>query len=816
MDTLVHDIRYAARKLARTPGFTLVAIVTLALAIGATTAVFSIVNGVILNPLGFRQPDRLVYIGSTSPDGKPMNASPQDLLDYGARNHTLTDLAAIDPGESANLVRASASPLRISEARVGASFFDILGLRAQLGRTFVHGEDAKDAAPVVVLSDAAWRRDFGGDPRIVGQQITLDEKSYTVIGIAPAKFTFPASPDVWVPVVWRSYEIGDAARGFHVVNGIARLRDGATVAGARRDLQSIAAALARDFPKHDAKIGAFVQPLRDQIIGDVERPLWAMFGAVALVLIIACANVANLLLVRAMSRGSEVAVRTALGAGRRRLLQQFVTESVLLAVVGAGLGVLLATWAVDAVVAFGPQRLARLQEISVDHRVLAFTCLLAALTGIVIGVLPGLQLSRWDAAALLRSGTRGTTAGGQRTRSALVFVELALGTVLLVGAGLFIHSFERLTHVDPGFRPQHLIVFNAALSGKKYEYDAGTNAFVDELEARLSSIPGVQSVAASGDRPFDPSPIFEASTSFTEDGAPKPAPGTEPESRIIPASPSFFETTGMRLEQGRTFTEAENRRDAAPVVVINEALAKRYFPGQNPIGKHLTFGISHTASADPADSVRARGEVIGIVRDVHLSSLGDPPVPAAYFPYRTMPFGATFLVRTSGDPASIERSIQAQVAAVDKTVPIYELGTMDAALSDSVSQPRFYVTLFTAFSVVALLLAALGIYGVISYAVSQRAREFGIRLALGATSRDVTHLVVRSGLWLTVGGLVAGALAATFATRVVQSLLFGIAPLDPLAFVAACVALGGTAIAASWLPARRAARTDPAVTMRAE
>ncbi len=816
MDFVIQDLRYAARKLARTPGFTLVAVATLALAIGATTAVFSLVNGVILNPLGFTRPDRLVYIGSTDPSGKPMAASPQDMTDYGTRSHTLAKVAAIDPGESMNLLRASAGPLRVSAARVGASFFDILGVRAQAGRMFRPGDDGKDAPAVAILSDAAWRRDFGGDRRIVGQTITLDEKPYTVVGIAPPRFTYPSTPDIWVPTVWRSYEIGDGARGFHSVNGVGRLRDGATIESARRDLESIAAGIARDFPKYDAKIGASVQPLRDQIVGDVERPLWAMFGAVALVLIIACANVANLLLVRAMTRGSEVAVRTALGAGRQRLMQQFITESLLLAVVGAALGALLAVWAVDAVVAFGPHGLARLQEISIDGRVLAFTSIVAAVTGTAIGILPGLQLSRWDTASLLRAGTRGTTASGHRTRSVLVFVEVALGTVLLVGAGLFIHSFERLTHVDPGFRPDHLITFDAALSGKKYEYDDPTIAYVDEVQSRIAAIPGVRSVAASADRPFDPAPLFGASTSFTIDGTPKPAPGTEPESRIIPVSPSFFETAGVRLERGRTFTEEENRRGAAPVVVISEALAKRYFPNEDPIGKHLTFGLSHTASANPADSVRARGEVIGVVRDVHISSLSEPPGPAAYFPFHTMPFGPTFLVRTAGDPTAIERAIRKQVAAVDPTIPLYELGTMDDALSDSVSQPRFYVTLFAAFSLVALLLAALGIYGVISYAVSQRSREFGIRIALGATSQDVTRLVVRSGVWLTVAGLVAGGVGAVFAARVVQSLLFDVAPLDPVAFLTACLALGGTAVAASWIPARRAARTDPAVTMRAE
>jgi putative ABC transport system permease protein len=816
MESLIQDVHYGARKLARTPGFTLVVVATLTLAIGVTTAVFSIVNGVLLNPLGFARPDRLVYVQATDPKGSPMSVSPQDLIDYGTRTHSFTGVAAVDAGRNLNLVAGPAGAVRVSAARVGAQFFSLLGVSAQRGRTFAPGEDSAAAPKVVVLSNAAWRRYFGADPGVVGRRITLDDAPYEVIGVAPPAFTFPDRPDVWYPAQWKTYEIGDGARGYHSTDAIARLRDGVTLESAGRDLQSVAAQIAHDFPQYDAKIGAVLTPLRDKLVGNVERPLWAMLGAVGFVLLIACANVANLLLVRAASRESEIAVRTSLGAGRGRMLQQLLTESMLLALAGAVLGVLLASWILDAVVAFGPAALPRIDQIGVDWHVLAFGAAITVAIGLAFGILPAFHVTRTDVARLLHAGARGSSRGGTRTRSTLVILELALGMVLLVGAGLLLRSFDRLMHVDPGFRPDKLVVFNVALSGKRYDPDDPTNAFTDEVQRRLASLPGVRSVAVAADRPLDPQRGFAASTSFLVDGMPKPAPGTESESRMLPVSPSFFETAGMTVLRGRTFTDAENRRDAPPVLVVNEALAARYFPGQNPIGKHLTFGFSHTFSASPGDSARARGEIIGIVKNVRHNSLDSKPGPATYFPYHTLPFGPSFIVRTSGDPAALERAIPAQVAAVDRNVPVYEVGTMTAAMSESVAQPRFYTVLLTAFAGVALFLATLGVYGVISYGVSQRTREFGIRVALGATPKSVAGLVVRRGVALALVGVVAGIAVASLATRTLQGLLFGVQPLDAITFVTVSLLLGGVATLASWLPARRAARVDPVIAMRAE
>jgi putative ABC transport system permease protein len=417
---------------------------------------------------------------------------------------------------------------------------------------------------------------------------------------------------------------------------------------------------------------------------------------------------------------------------------------------------------------------------------------------------------------MLRERSRGGTRRGARVRNLLIMSEMALAVVLLVGAGLFVRSFERLVHVDPGFRPEHLIVFDVALPGNKYQHDAQQIRFAQELQERLAALPGVQSVAVAAHRPMDPNPPFGASTSFSIDGEPKPEHGYEPTSQLLPVSPGFFRTFGVQLVRGRHFDDADNRPDAAPVILVNDALAHRYFPNQNPIGKHLTFGISHDTTASPADSERTRGEIVGIIRDVKLGSLSEQPIPATYIPYAKLPFAAVFGVRTQVGLSTIATAIRGELRAVDPNVPLYELGTMDDALSQSVAQPRFYTFLLGAFAAVALLLATLGVYGVIAYAVGQRTREFGIRIALGATSVDVSRAVLRRGVVLALAGVSVGVVAAVLLTRAIQSLLFDVPALDPLTFAAVVLVLAGAAILASWLPARRAARVDPVIAMRAD
>jgi len=817
MDILLRDLRYAARKLAGTPGFTLTALLTLAVAIGATTAMFSIVDRVLLQPLPYPRPERLVFVESTDPTGHPMPASRMDLADYEKRSHDFSASAVVDAGESMGFTRPGVPAVRLSAARVGASFFSMLGEPILHGRGFVTGEDEKSAPMVAVLSSLAWQRYFGGDRSVIGRTITLDGSAYEVVGIAAPGFTYPRSPDVWIPARWKDYEIGDNARGMHSIVGIGRLREGATVESARRDVQTVAAQLSRDFPKHDAKVGAYLQPFQEYLVGDVRHALWAMFGAVAFVLLIAVANIANLFLVRAEARDAEIAVRTALGASRRRLVRQLLTESLLLAALGAVLGALLSSWVVDAVRALAPNTLPRLTELTLDARALVFTVAIAIGSGLLFGLVPALHAGAADIAQMLRERSRGATRSGARIRNLLIVTEMALAVVLLVGAGLLIRSFERLVHVDTGFRPEQLVVFDAALSGnKKYEYDGPVIRFAEDVQQRLAAMPGVQSVGIAGNRPMDPDPTFQASTSFSVDGEPKPEKGSEAESRLIPASPSLFHALGMQLIRGRVLDDNDNRSSAAPVIVINEELARKYFPGRDPIGKHLTFGISHDTAAGPGDTLRTRGEIVGIVKDLKMGSLSEHPEAATFIPYNLLPLGTTFVIRTTNPLPVLARAIRSEVRAVDPNVPLYELATMDDAMSESVAQPRFYTLLLGAFAAVALLLATLGVYGVIAYAVSQRTREFGIRIALGATAATVSRVVLRRGIILAATGMLLGIAGALAMTGAIRSLLFDVPATDPITFLAVVVVLSGAAVVASWLPARRAARVDPVIAMRAE
>ena len=813
MDTLLQDLRYSVRKLLHTPGFALIVISTLALAIGATTAVFSIVYGVLLKPLPFKDPGQLVFVASTDDQGKSTQMSALDFIDYRDKSTSFVGMAAMDVG-SVNLTGSGVEPMRLERAIVGARFFELLGVQPEIGRAFAPDEDAQGAPKVVVLSDALWRSRFGADPRIVGRSISIDDSLYTVIGVAPRKFAYPQTSDVWVPLIWPSWAMEPSNRGAHYLFGIGRVKAGVPVERARAEIAAIARGLEGQYPNSNTHLGGTVQPLQERIVGNVRPALLAMLGAVGFVLLIACANVANLLLVRAAARESEIAVRAALGAGRRRIVRQLVTESVLLALVGAGIGAVLATWAVQAIVAFGPSGLPRLDEVAVDGRVLLFTAIVALVTGLLFGVVPALHAVRTDLGQILRDGFRGSSRGGvRRTRSALVVAETALAVVLLVGAGLLLRSFIRLTHVDPGFRTDHVVSFNVTIPDAKYPYDRQKNAFVSRLHEQLERLPGAEGVAVSSMQLLSGKGIR---TVMEIAGRPSPGPGNEPVSGVDPASPDYFRILGIPLVRGRLYTADEDRSDARQVVVVNQELVRRYFPNEDPIGQHITLAVGHD-TAQLGTEVTSGGEIIGVVGDVKILGLARDAYPMTYVPHGKLPLNdISVVVRSSADPQLIERGMRAAVRTVDAELPIHGLATADQVVSDSVSQPRFYLVLLGAFAGIALILAALGIYGVISYTVSQRTREMGIRIALGASRQSAVRLVMGQGIWLAMGGIALGLAAALWLTRLIASLLFGVGAVDPLTFACVSVLLVGVAAVASWIPARRAAMVDPVIAMRAE
>jgi putative ABC transport system permease protein len=815
MDSLLGDLRYAARKLALTPGFTIVAVLMLGLAIGATTTVYSVVDAVLIRPLPFTHPEQLVRVGSTSPDGQMSDASPLDITDYGAQSRTLAGLVPVKAVSSISVQRDAGATLHLTWAQVGAGFFSLLGVRPALGRTFAIGEDAPGSPKVTILSDATWRDVYNADPTIIGRTVTLRDAAYTVVGVAPAWFRYPDAPSFWVPLVYASWETDPQGRSLRELYAVGRLRAGVNLASARGDLGAIAERLQHQYPVANTGHGAWVMSLKSQIVDPARNALLVMLGAVALVLLMACANVANLLLVRATARETEIAVRTALGASRWRVVRQILIESVVLSVSGLVLGALLAAWAVRAIVAFGPHGLPRLDEIIVNLRVLSASAAIALGTGVVFGLIPALQATRRLESTPLREAGRGLTrASVVRTRGVLVMGEMALAVILLVGAGLLVRSLARLAGVNPGFHPEEVLAFDLAIGDLRYPHDAQVNALANTLSDRIRALPGTQSVGISDARPFETLRGFSITTSFAVDGQPKAAPGKEPSTELLPVSSGYFHALAIPVISGRTFNEGDDRRSGAPVVVVNEAFVRHYFPGGSALGQQIVLGIKTDTGSKPTDTATARGAIVGIVADTKDLSLADTAAPRTYVPFSTLPLHVTVTVRTTGSPATLFPAIRSIVSDADPSIAVYDLTTMNDALDASVSQPRFYALILGAFATIALGLSMLGIYGVISYAVSQRTSELGLRMALGASPQQVLRLVLGSGMALTLAGVAAGVLGAAALTRWISSLLFGVAPLDPLTYAAVVAGLLGVALLASWVPARRAARVDPAIAMR--
>jgi len=807
--TVLQDIRYAVRKLSRTPGFTTIAAFTLALAIGATTAIFSVIDGVLLKPLPFRDPERVVRVTNLR-DGNRMVSSVPDFLDIRAQSKSYASLAALD-AQAMNLTGGS-EPERIGAARVGATFWSLLGVTPQVGRGFAPNEDSQSAARTVVLSDGLWKRRFGGDRRIVGKTIALDGNSFTVIGVAPAGFSFPDRPDVWIPLVFAQDDLNPDGRGAHWMGIMGRLAPNVTVTQATSELVTITRRLEQQYPESNTNMSGAVIPMQEYLVGDVRPALYVMLGAVAFVLLIACANVANLLLVRAASRESEMAVRTALGAGAWRLVRQLVIESVLLAMIGGVFGTLLALWGVDLLLSMAPNGLPRINEVTVNGSVLVFTAGVTAVTGVLFGLFPALHAARANVGGMLKEGMRGSSGGvaSRRARNTLVMAEMALAVVLLVGAGLLIRSFSKLLAVDPGFRAERVVTFAIAAPDTKYGQYAQRRELVSNLVERMKRVPGAQGAAVVTGLPLS---NIMMRTSAHIVGTPPERPGERKSTDVAMATPGYFTTMGIPLVAGRDFTDRDG--SGAPVVsIVNQEFVKRYFPNENPIGKRIELGWDQD-TASTGGNMTLGGEIVGVVANVKRRGLSQEVFPETYASYMQPTFSNfSVVVRSTADPSTVMAAIRAQIRELDRDLPLSDLRQLKELVAASVSRPRFYTTILGVFASIALILAAVGIYGVISYAVSLRTRELGIRIALGATGRQVSGLVLQQGVGLAIAGVAVGGAGAYWLTRLLSKLLFGVSATDPLTFVGVAALLTAIAAIASFVPARRAAKVDPLLAMR--
>jgi putative ABC transport system permease protein len=814
MDLFVHDCRVALRGLARVPLFTLAIVATLAIAIGANTAVFSLVNGVLLRALPFRSPDRLVSVV----DRRLVNGqhsdrlSPADFVDWRRQIRGLEGLAGYE-NYSANLTGGS-EPWRLATASVTANWFSLLGVQPEIGRTFGPDEDRPDAQKVVVISDAIWRTHFGASRGIIGTAVRLDDTVYTVIGVAPPRFTFPGTPDVWLPLIFQSDQLGPNAREWRVLQAVGRLAPSVSVERARREVQIVDAGLRERYRAGSVITQYDLVPLREQIVGDARPALLVLLGAVACVLLIACGNVANLMLVRATGRSMEIGIRMALGAGRRQLVRQLLIESLLLALVGGVIGAVLAIGGVHALVGAPIGAMPRIDDVTVDGRVLAFSAIVTVMTGVLLGLAPALQSTSTDVVQALKTGTRtiGVRRRTGRLRSALVVSEMALAVPLLIGAGLLGRSFIRLTAVDPGFRPDHSIRFDVSLPITRFDSTDSTRmrVFVDEVVRRLRGVSGTQFAAAGVGAPFAPWGV----TWFDVRGR-SPAPSDRPNiASTYDVTADYFKSLGVRVQRGRAFSEFD-RAGGHPVAIVNQALADRIFPGEDPIGQTLTSAPYEDAAGKR--HVDVVGEIVGIVGNTKDHELSAPARPSIYTPYDQSPGPyVTFIVRSLRDPRATLAAAKAQVAAVEPTVPIFNARSFEDVIQTSVAGPRFDAGLVSAFAFIALCLAIIGIYGVIAFAVRERRRELGIRVALGAQSGQVVGLILGYGMRLAGIGVSIGLGVAVVGNRMLGHLLFGIGSTDPTTYAWACGVLVVVAAVASLVPALRAGRVDPVIAMRLE
>jgi putative ABC transport system permease protein len=809
MDTLLQDARAAARSLVQSPWFSITVVVTLAIAIGANTLVFSVVDGVLLGRLPFGAADRLVAITSTSEpagDGSTVVSAP-DFTDWRVQVHRLDGLAAYAQ-ETANLTEAS-GPARVSAADVSANWFKLLGVPMQLGRGFATGEDAATAPHVVIVSDGFWRSHLGADRSVTGRLIKLDGRPYTVIGVAPPRFTFPGRPDVWLPLVIPPEML--ARRGDHYLAVIGRVASGATFAGARDELVTVTERLRSQYMDADAPWHYSLVPLGDQMVKDARTALLVLLAAVGCVLLIACANVANFVLVRTSGRASELGVRMALGAPRRRIVRQLVTESLLLALAGAAGGVALAYGGIHLLVAIRPGNLPRLDDVSLSRRVLLFTSVIAVSAGVLSGFAPALAASAPDIIQSLKSGTRGL--GHRRTgrmRRVLVIAENALAVMLLVGAGLLTRSFLRLVTVDPGFRAEEVVRLSVSLPDNGYGTWEKIAGLTQGVVGRLQRLPGTAAAAAGYGVPFGQEGISQ--TVFTVAGRPPDPPEHRMSAILQIVTPDFFRTLRIPVRKGRAFTDGD-RAGGHLVVVVNEALVRKYFPGEDPVGHRIAIPWGTAAGRDTVMG----GDIVGVVGDTKTTDLTTPADPVVYAAFDQQPADPiTFIVRSAADPSTVVAAAKQAVAEADPLLPVYDARPFAASVLESVSRPQLYAGVVGAFAVVALVLAVLGIYGVVAYTVRDRRRELGIRMALGAREGQVIGLVVSQGVRLAVIGLAIGFAGALLGGRLLSAMLFGVSADDLTTYEIVFVALMAVSVMAAWLPARRAATIDPVIAMRPE
>jgi putative ABC transport system permease protein len=822
VETLLQDIRYSARTLLKTKGFTAAAVLALALGIGANSAIFSVINAVLLRPLPYLSPDRLVIVSETdmqppvSSDRLP--AAPANFVDWREQNQVFENIGAC--ANNIFNITGAGEPERIMGMFATAGLFDVLGVKPVLGRVYRGEEDKPGGDRVVILSHSLWQRRFGSEAGVLEKTIVLNNEPYTIIGVMPPGFQsvtrIPdgvalADSELWIPLG----STANAAefisnRDIHLLAVVARLKPGVTRDQAQSEMTTIASRLEQTYPDTNTGLGASVTPMHEEVVGKTRPMLLVMVGAVGFVLLIACANVANLLLARSAGRQKEIAIRTALGATRSRLIRQLLTESLLLSVVGGVVGILLALWGVDILRAVGPRDIPRLRDVGLDAGVVGFTLAVSILTGMVFGFAPAFQASKPDLNGALKEGSRGSTGSFSRSslRSLLVVTEVALALVLLIGAGLMIRSFVRLQQVSPGFNAENVLTMDLALSVNKYAKPEQQAAFIQNVLQKIESLPGAQAAGITSSLPLGRG---DSSGPFRFEGLPTPAPGEAPTASFRAVSPHYFEAMGIALMKGRAFTE-QDRAGAPDVMIINEALARRYFPDEDPVGKRL---IGNRLQLLGGDEVTR--EIVGVVADVRHFGLDAEARPEMYFPYNQDPWpGAYVAVRAASDPAAMAAAIRNQIWAVDKDQPIYNVKVMGRRVAESTMQRRFNMLLLAVFASVALALAAVGVYGVMSYSVTQRTHEIGIRMALGAQSADVLKLVVSQGMALALAGVGVGLGAALALTRLMSSLLYGVSATDPVTFAVIPLVLTGVALVACFVPARRATKVDPMIALRYE